>query len=191
MNHGRIDSAQFTTDGKRVITAGGGAARIWDEETGKPLTDLMKDDAVEVLEFAELSWDGKRVITADVDGSAVIWDISPIARPCPEWLPRLADAIAGRHLNERGLFEPLNEDAISVLKEIKNQLDRESTDNDWVVWGRWFLADRTTRTISPFSKITVPEYIEDRIKENTAESLAEAERLAVGNGRLLERIKKR
>jgi len=50
------------------------------------------------------------------------------------------------------------------------------------------LADPLRRTISPFSKITVPEYIERRIKENTAESLAEAERLAFGNIELLERI---
>ena len=56
--------------------------------------------------------------------------------------------------------------------------------------GRRFLADPATRTISPFSKITVPQYIENRIKENTAESLAEAERLAYGNVELLERIGK-
>ena len=41
---------------------------------------------------------------------------------------------------------------------------------------------------SPFSKITIPEYIENRIKENTPASLDEAERLAVGNAGLLKRI---
>ena len=46
------------------------------------------------------------------------------------------------------------------------------------------------RTISPFSKFTVPQHIENRIKENTAESLAEAEQLAYGNPDLLERIGK-
>jgi hypothetical protein len=59
-----------------------------------------------------------------------------------------------------------------------------------VVCGRWFLADPSTRTISPFSKITVPQYTENRIKENTAESLAEAKPLAFGNPDLLERILK-
>jgi hypothetical protein len=56
--------------------------------------------------------------------------------------------------------------------------------------GRWFLADRSTRTISPFSKVTVPEYIENRIKDNRAESLNEAEQLAVGNSQVLERIQR-
>ena len=54
-------------------------------------------------------------------------------------------------------------------------------------------AGRSTRTISPFSKITVPEYniekqIEKRIDENTRESLDEAKRLATGNKELLKRI---
>jgi len=53
---------------------------------------------------------------------------------------------------------------------------------------RWFMADPSARTISPFSKVTVPEYIENRTKENTAESLAEAERLASGNTDVLQRV---
>lgn len=103
-------------------------------------------------------------------------------------LLRLANAVAGEHLNDQGVFEPLHEDSAELLKQIKEQLNHESSDNDWVIWGRWFLADRSTRTISPFSKVTVPEYIENRIKENTAESLDEAEQLAVGNSELLKRI---
>ena len=67
-------------------------------------------------------------------------------------------------------------------------MNQEPGDDDWVVWGRWFLADRATRTISPFSKITVPQYIENRIKEKTPQSLDEAEQLAIGNPELLQRI---
>src|SRR5437870_4933555 len=100
----------------------------------------------------------------------------------------LANAVAGQRLNDRGVFEPLSEDPIDVLKQIKDQLGHEPAYDDWAIWGRWFLANRSTRTISPFSKVTVPEYIENRIKENTAESLDEAEQLAVGNPELLKRI---
>ena len=89
---------------------------------------------------------------------------------------------------DRGVFEQLNEDQGWVLEEIRAQLNHAPADDDWTILGRWFLADRSTRTISPFSKITVPEYIENRIKENTPESLDEAERLAVGNAEILQRI---
>ena len=44
------------------------------------------------------------------------------------------------------------------------------------------------RPVSPFSKITVPECIDNRIKENPNESLDEAEQLAVGGAEPLERI---
>jgi hypothetical protein len=67
-------------------------------------------------------------------------------------------------------------------------LNQKPDDDEWAVWGRWFLADPSTRTISPFSKQTVPEYIEDRIKEDSVQSLNEAARLVVGNDPLLKRI---
>jgi hypothetical protein len=104
----------------------------------------------------------------------------------PEWFPELAVAIAGQRWNDRSVFESVDRD--QIIEKVKEQLNRESPGYDRVAWGRWFLADRSTRTISPFSKITTPEYIENRIKENTAESLDEVEQLAVGNKELLNRI---
>jgi hypothetical protein len=47
---------------------------------------------------------------------------------------------------------------------------------------------RATRTISPFAKVTVPEYVERLIQEKTAQSLDEAEPLAAGKPEILERI---
>ena len=61
-------------------------------------------------------------------------------------------------------------------------------DDDWVVWRHWLLADRATRTISPFAKVTMPEYIKRLIKENTRQSLDEAEQLAAGKPEMLQRI---
>jgi hypothetical protein len=58
------------------------------------------------------------------------------------------------------VFEPLNEKPSEVLKEIKDQLSDELANNDWAIWGRWFLAERSARTISPSSTVTVPEYID-------------------------------
>lgn len=182
-----ISSARFSADAKRIITISiNGGVQIWDAEMCKPLTEIMKFESG--TKHAEFSPDGKRVMSVSFSGEARIWDIAPAGEVPPQWLSTLADAIAGQHLNERGFLEPLTKDADDALTEIKEQLSRQSANDDWVIWGRWFLADHSTRTISPFSKITVPEYIENRIKENTAESLDEAEQLAIGNAELLERI---
>ena len=187
---GFVISAQFSADGKWIVTASRSmdeqraAARVWDAQSGQPLTEPMKHD--DVVSSAQFSPDGKRIVTAS-GGGARVWDISARGQ-APAWLPRLAEAVAGQHLNDRGVFEPLGEDPGQVLEEIRAQLNRAPADDDWTVLGRWFLADRSTRTISPFSKITIPEYIENRIKENTPASLDEAARLAAGNTELLKRI---
>ena len=101
---------------------------------------------------------------------------------------QLAEAISGQTLNKQGVLEPTRLNRMETLNQLRQKLNQEPGDDDWVVWGRWFLADRATRTISPFSKITVPQYLENRIKEKTAPSLDEAEPLAVGTPELLQRI---
>jgi hypothetical protein len=60
--------------------------------------------------------------------------------------------------------------------------------NFYTRWTKWVCADRATRTISAFSSITVPEYIQRRIQENTLESLQEAVRLAPTNGLVFARL---
>ena len=50
---------------------------------------------------------------------------------------------------------------------------------------KWSVSDRTQRTISPFSKLTVPEWIENRIKEGTLESLRTAIQMDPANARLI------
>src|SRR4051812_40029044 len=49
----------FSADGKRLLTAGGSEARVWDVPTGAPLCDTMKTEAP--LLDARLSPDGRRV----------------------------------------------------------------------------------------------------------------------------------
>src|SRR4030095_1126968 len=49
---------------------------------------------------------------------------------------------------------------------------------------KWSVADRKTRTISPFSQVTVPEWLENRIKEGTIEGLRAALRVDPANARV-------
>ena len=38
-----------------------------------------------------------------------------------------------------------------TLQGIRQRLSLEAGDDDWVAWSRWFLAEPSTHTISPFS----------------------------------------
>ena len=72
---------------------------------------------------------------------------------CSLWRRRLPGGV-----NPHGVLEATGEDPATVIGRIRQQLDQAPGSDDWVVWGRWFLADRATRTISPFSKVTIPEH---------------------------------
>jgi len=49
---------------------------------------------------------------------------------------------------------------------------------------KWSVSNPRRRTISPFSKLTVPEWIENKIKEDTLESLRAAIQMDPANARL-------
>src|ERR1700687_4825445 len=74
---------------------------------------------------------------------------------------------------------------------LKRQVTESSASDVWTRWAEWFFADPATRTISPFSDVSVPEYVHLRIQENTLESLQEAVRLSPTNGLAFARLARR
>ena len=68
-----MNSAAFSRDGLRIVTASGdGTARIWDTATGKEITVLRGHEG-SVLSAA-FSPDGSRIVTASGDKTARIWE---------------------------------------------------------------------------------------------------------------------
>jgi WD40 repeat protein len=141
-----------------------------------------------VVRTSEFSPDGKRVLTASDDGNARLWDVAPAQAKRPDWLLQLAEAVSGQVLNSQSVLEPTKLNRAEVLNGIRYRLKHEPDGDDWAAWGGWFLANASMRTISPFSKVTVPEYVDRLLEAPTAQALAEAESLAFGSPELLQRI---
>jgi dipeptidyl aminopeptidase/acylaminoacyl peptidase len=184
---GSVGSAQFSPDGKRVVTASAdNTARVWDVQTGQPLTEPLKHAGS--VGSAQFSPDGKRVVTASADKTARVWDVAPPPTGYPGWLLELSTAVCGAALNAQGVLEYTNR--VQALDRIRRTLSEQPGSDDWSILGRWLLADPSKRTISPFSKVGIPDWIERRFKENTTNALAELEQVAVttGNAPLLERV---
>jgi WD40 repeat protein len=68
---GRIWSASFSPDGRRVVTTDERSAQVWDAATGARLLTLTVGD---VVYDARWTADGARLVTAGGDGAARIWD---------------------------------------------------------------------------------------------------------------------
>jgi eukaryotic-like serine/threonine-protein kinase len=190
---GPVYSAQFSkdADGARILTVAGDragkvTARLWDSQSGQPLTEPLNDIGAPRLEspqeLGQFSADRRRIAVA-----SGIWDLPPETR-CPDWLPQFANVMAGQILNRQNILQPIGQNPAVFLDQLRTTLNQTTNQGDWVVWGRWFLADPFTRAISPYSSMSLPEYIENRIQENIPASIDQAQWLALGNPGLLERV---
>jgi hypothetical protein len=177
-----VRSAQFSADGHRVVTASRDkTARVWDAATGKALGEPMRHDGW--VNSAQFSADGQRVVTASWDKTAQVWDVPTISnQDTPSdvlLLADLAEAACGSVLQNYGQAEILRifpADQVRAAREkIAAKFERQSSGLTPVErLLRWSVADPRRRTISPFSKLTVPEWIENRITDGTLEGLRAA-----------------
>jgi WD40 repeat protein len=73
VHHGGVNSAAFSWDGTRVITASDDkTARVWHAATGNALSPpLVHHGGVNSVAF---TWDGTRAVTASDDHTARVWD---------------------------------------------------------------------------------------------------------------------
>jgi WD40 repeat protein len=73
LHEGRVYSAEFSPDGRRIVSAcEDGAARVWDAESGQQLTLPLKHGRA--VNAAVFNPDGATVATAADDGAARLWE---------------------------------------------------------------------------------------------------------------------
>ncbi|HEY3861368.1 MAG TPA: protein kinase [Verrucomicrobiae bacterium] len=68
---GAMKAAEFNRDGRLVLTVSDSEVRVWDAQTGRPLTKLRHSSNIT---SAQWSPDGRRILTASVDKTAMIWE---------------------------------------------------------------------------------------------------------------------
>jgi WD40 repeat protein len=190
MEHdGDVLSAQFSPDGQRVVTGSEDTARVWDAASGKQVAEPIEDGRL-----AQFSPDGQRVLTLSYDRrTARLWDV-PIAtskdtREDILLLANLAEAMGGVTLETVGQAENhkllTSEETRARWEKVAAKFSRPpSKMTSLQRFLKWSVCDRKTRTISPLSRETVSEWLENRIKEGTVEGLRAAIQVDPANARV-------
>jgi WD40 repeat protein len=150
-----IRDVHFSPDSRYLATASqDGTARLWDAAVGVAISEpLVHDGAVEEVRFTP---DSKAIITR-AGNAAYLWMLPSLETPVPVWLPHLAEAVSGQCVNPQGELQASVQDRLESIGKIRDEVTAMPETSAWAVWGRWFLANPSTRTISPYSKITVLE----------------------------------
>jgi WD40 repeat protein/serine/threonine protein kinase len=172
---------QFSVEG-RIIAAATDQTNgmVWDIPTGDPLADPFDTHPTSLLSVA-LGPQGRQLAVGCKDGITRVWDVGPPDPVCPtNWLPTLAEVLSGLALNSRGSIEWVTNDRPAAISEIREFLHAQPGESAWAVWGRWFLADRSTATISVSSVVTLPQYIDTLLRQKSLKSISAAQQAAVG-----------
>jgi len=163
-----------------------------------PLTDSMWHK--NVVHSAQFSPDGQRVVTASDDQTARVWDAVIVTdkdtREDILLLAELAEATSGVALETVGQaenFTLLTPEQIEATREkIAAKYARMSSGlTPLQRLLKWSVSDRRNRTISPFSQVTVSEWLENRIKEGTVEGLRAALQVDPANARVTAHLGRR
>jgi WD40 repeat protein len=173
-----------------VTTCADGYVRVWDARSGVLLAEPMHNQSELLFKFsAQFSSDGEWMVVTTPSRHGqyhlCVWQL-PVARlPVPTWIPEFAEALGGQRLDETGMIHPV---PWQRLLELQKQFGALGTEGFYDRWMRWFVDGKPTRKISPRSNFTVLEYAQDRIQENTVESLREAVRLVPTNALAFARL---
>jgi len=142
--------------------------RVWDVATGLPLSEPYPG-------FAHgLAWSdpaATRFVATSPAGRMLTWPEPELPRPCPDWLAPVAEAVAGHRADEKGAISLV---PASELLRLQAELSSREGADPWLLWAKWFFADRSKRKLSWANSLTVPELIERRIVSGTVRELREA-----------------
>ncbi|MBL9139753.1 MAG: protein kinase [Verrucomicrobiales bacterium] len=140
----RVWILEFSPDGRLLLTGEDhGDVRVWDVETGLPLTERMPHG--DILLRAWFEPEPGRILTATHTGQLTRWSYFEMQSAAPPWLPNLAEAMAGRRINDHGEVEA----ADSLVLDGLIRRSEANPAGEYDRWARWYLREHESGSPPP------------------------------------------
>ncbi|WP_035347939.1 WD40 repeat domain-containing protein [Edaphobacter aggregans] len=155
------------------------SAYLWDATTGEELRLPLR--ARNSLSSIAFSPDGESLLVA-VDSTVQVIDLPPLT-PVPAWVADLADFASTQ--------VKYNQDSapdLSRIRQLRQDLLASSSTDLWTRFGRWYFTESDQRAISPWSHISLQEYVNGLIEQGDNESLELAATLAYDHPTWMKKI---
>ena len=164
-----VGRASFSPDGRLIATvAGDKAVRFWDSATGDPAALPTFFEA-----GAYAAFDPRSPAVLIAGGSmASIVDLAP-DEDAPGWLSELAD-FASTLTN----YDHTHEPDLTRVESIKARLNQLQSKDRWTLFGKWYFTEITQRPVSPWSQLTLEQYVNLLIARGDQASLTYAQVLS-------------
>ena len=172
-HQGWVAAASFSPDSSRIVTASlDKTARVWDARTGEPLARPLQHQGP--VSAASFSPDGSRIVTASLDKTARVWDALAFGAEDATFLADLAETIGGFTVTDFGAVAALPDRGDRLAQIRRAAAAAPEGQPTALSFARWRLSDPWTRTISPLSSVTVPQYICDAIVQDAVDEARRA-----------------
>jgi hypothetical protein len=140
-----VEGAEFDPAGARLLTRSwDGTFRLWEARTGLPMTEPFFTGGKRRAVAPSPDWTLFAVCNSSPD--ITIWEEPSLPSPAPDWLPELAEAVAGKRLDANSAEVEVPATALPALQA---RLASLPATNAWNRWARGYMTDPVLRPLTP------------------------------------------